>query len=131
MITDASRVQMEMLVRAGTTYVGTVEKEPRPSSRAAPAVRRFAQGACDKAEPLRHGRSHALVFELLRRPRGASVSEIATATDWRASAVRAFLSGSDLPLVIEELPDGERRYHIAALVEGSSLGGRRSLAGLE
>jgi hypothetical protein len=115
---DVSKTQLEMLTKTGVGRAGNRRPErdsgSRPVGQAA-----LGRGACETAgrgvsAPRTTGR-HALVFELLRRPRGASVSEIATATDWRARAVRAFLS--DLPLVLEELPDGERRYHIAALVE--------------
>jgi hypothetical protein len=63
------------------------------------------------------------VFKLLRRPRGASASEIAAAAGWRPSRVAAFLSCSGLPVVVEEMPCGERRYHVAALVELSTACG--------
>ncbi len=59
----------------------------------------------------------ALVIALLRSKSGATVSEIATATEWQNHSVRGFLSGTvkkKLGLaVVTDVVDGTRRYRIA------------------
>lgn len=62
----------------------------------------------------------SIVVELLRRPQGASITEIIAATSWKAASARGFLSSVvqkrlGLPLVSEKTDEGERRYHIAVL----------------
>ena len=61
-----------------------------------------------------------LVIRLLRRQDGASVPELAKATNWMPHSVRGFLTATvrkklDLPLVSTKAEGAERRYHIAAL----------------
>ena len=58
------------------------------------------------------------VLKLLRRAKGGSVAEIATATGWQTHSVRGFLSGTvkkkmGLNVVSEKGPKGMRRYRIA------------------
>jgi hypothetical protein len=61
------------------------------------------------------------VLAMLRRPNGASVAEIAGATDWQPHSVRGFMSGAlkkRLKIDVVSSKDersGERRYHVAAL----------------
>ena len=57
------------------------------------------------------------IIRLLRRRRGASISEIQKVTNWQAHSVRGFLSGTvrkrmGLPLVSERGAKGGRRYRI-------------------
>jgi len=58
----------------------------------------------------------AVILKLLARPAGASIEELAAATDWQHHSVRGFLSGAlkkkrrlDVTNVIV---DGVRRYHV-------------------
>ena len=58
----------------------------------------------------------AVILKLLTRPAGASIEELAAATDWQHHSVRGFLSGAlkkkrrlDVTNVIV---NGVRRYHV-------------------
>ena len=58
----------------------------------------------------------AVILKLLARPAGASIEELAAATDWQHHSVRGFMSGAlkkkrrlDVTSVIV---DGVRRYHV-------------------
>ena len=58
------------------------------------------------------------VIGLLRRARGASISDLRTATGWQPHSVRGFLSGTvkkkmGLAVVSEKDSKGVRRYRIA------------------
>ena len=70
------------------------------------------------APTAREGSKKALVLELLRRKDGATLAEIAKATDWQNHSIRGFISGSlskKMGLKIESIKreDGERRYVLA------------------
>ena len=58
----------------------------------------------------------AIVLEMLRRKEGATIGEIAKATDWQNHSIRGFLSaqvGKKLGLKVEsEKVGGERRYRL-------------------
>jgi len=96
----------------------------------APAAPKAAKGAPKKtkatkaartkgaAPAAREGSKKALVLELLRRKDGATLAEIAKATDWQNHSIRGFISGSlskKMGLKIESIKreDGERRYVLA------------------
>ena len=59
------------------------------------------------------------MLELIRRADGASLKEIADATEWQAHSIRGFISGSlgkKMGLAVESFKraDGERAYRTAA-----------------
>jgi hypothetical protein len=59
------------------------------------------------------------VIALLRQPRGASLSELMTATGWHAHSVRGVISGTlkkrlGLAVQTDIAADGVRRYRIAS-----------------
>lgn len=57
----------------------------------------------------------ALVCKLLARPRGATVSELMTATGWQNHSVRAFFTGlrkKGLSLAREERTSGDLAYRL-------------------
>lgn len=53
-----------------------------------------AQAGVEEAPAARDGSKKAQVLELLRRPEGASLNEIMTATGWQAHTVRGFMAGA-------------------------------------
>ena len=70
------------------------------------------------APAAREGSKKAIVLELLRRKDGATLAEIAKATDWQNHSIRGFISGSlskKMGLKIDSIKreDGERRYVLA------------------
>ena len=86
---------------------------------AAPKKGRAAKEATpgDGAKPAREGSKKAIVLELLRRPEGATLQEIMSATGWMAHSVRGFLSGAlgkKMGLTVESVktPEGARAYRI-------------------
>jgi hypothetical protein len=62
-----------------------------------------------------------MVLAMLRRADGASIAEIAEATDWQLHSVRGFFAGAlKKRLAIDVVSDknaetGERRYFVAPL----------------
>lgn len=58
-----------------------------------------------------------LIASLLARPDGASLAELAEATDWQAHSVRGALAGSLKKKghrIVSQKSDGVRRYRIKA-----------------
>jgi hypothetical protein len=60
----------------------------------------------------------AIVLDLLRRPKGATMAEIAQATGWQNHSIRGFISGNltkKMGLTVESTKNdgGERTYRIA------------------
>jgi len=59
-----------------------------------------------------------IVLDLLRRPTGATMAEIAKATDWQNHSIRGFISGNltkKMGLKVESTKNeaGERTYRVA------------------
>ena len=68
----------------------------------------------DAAKP---GSKAAIVLDLMRRKEGATLSEIAKATDWQNHSIRGFVSGhvtKKIKLKVESTKNeaGERTYRI-------------------
>ena len=95
---------------------------PAPAQHAAPAAPKKAKAtkestAKDAAPTAREGSKKAIVLEMLRRPEGATLTDIMTATDWQAHSVRGFISGGlgkKMGLTVESAKrtDGQRAYRI-------------------
>jgi hypothetical protein len=71
--------------------------------------------AKDATPTTREGSKKAIVLELIRRADGASLKEIAAATDWQSHSIRGFISGSlgkKMGLTVESFKreNGERAY---------------------
>ncbi len=89
-----------------------------PSSKDAPKKAKSSKEATP-AKDAREGSKKAVVLELLRRPEGATLADIMSATGWQAHSVRGFLSGAlgkKMGLAIESVktPDGARSYRLKA-----------------
>jgi hypothetical protein len=97
---------------------------PTPTPQAAHAAPKKAKAtkgttARDTPPTAREGSKKAIVLELIRRADGASLKEIADATQWQAHSIRGFISGSlgkKMGLTIESFKraDGERAYRTTA-----------------
>ncbi|MCO5352571.1 MAG: DUF3489 domain-containing protein [Bryobacteraceae bacterium] len=72
---------------------------PTPAPTAAPVAPAQQQAptkanANDEPRDARPGSKKAIVLDLLRRPEGATLEDIMSATGWQSHSVRGFLSGS-------------------------------------
>jgi len=86
----------------------------------APKAKRSRKAAkAETAAPTaREGSKKAIVIDLLKRPKGATLKDIMAATDWQAHSVRGFISGAitkKMGLKVESFKqeDGQRGYRIA------------------
>jgi hypothetical protein len=96
---------------------------PTPAPQAAPVAPKKAKAAKaatvkDATPTARDGSKKAVVLDLLKRPDGATLADIMSATDWQAHSVRGFISGSlgkKMGLTVESFkrPDGVRAYKVA------------------
>jgi hypothetical protein len=95
---------------------------PAPARQAAPVAPKKAKAAKRAtreagAPTAREGSKKAQVLELLRRPEGATLADIMTATGWQAHSVRGFISGGlgkkmGLKVESSKRQNGERAYQI-------------------
>jgi hypothetical protein len=110
------------------TAVGRIWKAiqaltPAPAQHAAPVAPKTAKAtkettAKDATPTAREGSKKAIVLGLLRRPEGATLAEIQSATAWQAHSVRGFLSGAlgkKMGLTVDSAKraDGNRAYRIS------------------
>ena len=87
------------------------------AKQAKPAPKKQAAKAKEAAVP-REFSKKSIVLELLRRPNGATMAEIAKATDWQNHSIRGFISGNvtkKMGLAVESTKNeiGERTYRLA------------------
>jgi hypothetical protein len=90
-------------------------KAPKGAPKKAKATK--AAKAKDAAPEAREGSKKSIVLDLLRRKGGATLAEIAKATDWQAHSIRGFISGTlgkKMGLTVESSKNdaGERSYKI-------------------
>lgn len=75
-------------------------------------------------KPVRQSSKQAVVIQMLRRPEGATVTQIMEVTGWQAHSLRGFFAGTikkklGLSLVSEKSEDGVRTYKIEETTAGS------------
>jgi len=97
---------------------------PAPAQHAAPVAPKPAKAtkqatAKDATPTAREGSKKAIVLDLLRRPGGATLPDIMSATGWLAHSVRGFISGGlgkKMGLTVESLKtsEGARAYRLNA-----------------
>jgi hypothetical protein len=96
---------------------------PAPVQHVAPVATKPAKAtkqatAHDTTPTAREGSKKAIVLDLLRRPEGATLAEIQSATDWQPHSVRGFISGAitkkmGLAVTSTKREDGQRVYRIS------------------
>ncbi|MCC6366838.1 MAG: DUF3489 domain-containing protein [Bryobacterales bacterium] len=94
---------------------------PNTAAKSAPKSKEKASKKASKAAKTatpREGSKKEIVLDLLRRKDGATMAEIAKATDWQNHSIRGFISGQltkKMGLTVESSKNdaGERTYHIA------------------
>ena len=91
-------------------------KKPTSAKKSAKGAKRAK--AANKASGAHQGSKTEKVLDLLKRPGGATLSELTKATGWQGASVRGFLSGTvgkKLRLKVEsnKSEDGPRVYSLA------------------
>jgi hypothetical protein len=86
------------------------------TTKAKPASKKASKPAAEAAVP-REFSKKSIVLDLLRRKDGATMAEIAKATDWQRHSIRGFISGNltkKMGLVVESVKNaqGERVYKV-------------------
>ncbi len=103
---------------AGATTATTPKRSAKKATRGAKEAKpKAAKTARDTAAP-REGSKKQIVLDLLQRKGGATMAEIAKATDWQNHSIRGFISGNlvkKMGLVVESAKNeqGERTYRTA------------------
>ena len=95
--------------------VGTRRAAKKKATRKAKVQKKAAS---DGHEP-REGSKTAIILDLIRRPKGATLEELMAAAGWQAHSVRGFLSavvGKKMGLKLQSTngEDGKRKYQTAS-----------------
>jgi len=104
--------------KANKTKQAAPKKAAKPST-SKRAAKKPVQPTSKKVTPAatetRNGSKKATILELLRRPKGATVTEIAEATNWQHHSIRGLISGTlrkKMGMTVESSKNesGDRRY---------------------
>jgi hypothetical protein len=115
---NASEKPARKIAEAAAPKALATKRRRRPAT-AAPEPIKKTKGRTKAPSAARRGTKTAKILALLRRPTGASLSELRKATGWQAHSVRGFLSGAvkkKMGLRIDSVSrdDGERAYCVAS-----------------
>ncbi|MDO5604510.1 MAG: DUF3489 domain-containing protein [Paracoccus sp. (in: a-proteobacteria)] len=93
--------------------------KPKASEAAVKAADGAEVALADQPRSPRTGTKQATLIAMLRAPEGASIAEIASATDWQPHTVRGAISGAlkkrlGLEVVSEKHPERGRVYRVVA-----------------
>jgi hypothetical protein len=89
----------------------------RAAKKKATTKTKTSKKARPDAKGVREGSKTAIILDLIRRPKGATLEELMAAAGWQAHSVRGFLSavvGKKMGLKLESTKgeDGKRKYQI-------------------
>ena len=105
--------------RAAARKEAKAASKPAAKKEAKPASKKASKAAAPKPEKSqpREGSKKQIILDLLRRKDGATMAEIAKATNWQNHSIRGFVSGTltkkmDLPVSSLKDEKGDRRYKI-------------------
>ena len=96
-----------------------LKKDAKSAPKKAPKEKaETGKKASKPATESRDGSKKSIVIDLLRRKEGATLAEIAKATDWQNHSIRGFISGQltkKMGLTVESSKNeaGERTYRLA------------------
>lgn len=90
-------------------------QSPKPAKKARPQKRKATKGRISRQRTLRRGSKKARIIALLRRPGGASLNELQTATHWKPHSLRGFISAQlkskmKLAVRLTKRADGSHAY---------------------
>lgn len=117
------RKETKMSTEITTSETATQPKRKAKAAKKAKAAMATKQAGkatsakAQRATKPKDGSKKERILELLRRKDGATIADIANATDWQNHSIRGFLSGTiskKMGLPLESLKDegGERTYRI-------------------
>lgn len=89
--TDDGRLVTLVITDAGLAAIGIESDEAREPASEAPAS---PQPAAPKERKAREGTKQQQMIDLLRRPKGATLTEIVEATGWQQHTIRGAMAGA-------------------------------------